>query len=256
MASKKSKKSNKKGNVKNPDADAKDELWDQAMALREELEQVKKQKYRFQHERDNYMLSWDKAKRRLEQQRAKLRQRLREKEEREKHLQDQIKVVCEQMKHVQLEHHNATSELKIETAASERHTMTQNMRRELELHQKKVYLEAMLQEKISNNDKCISALKLKLNEEIIDEKHRNDCALNQALACHMERCEQIKMEQSENREEKMSQVTAEFEGNVNFQRFIVQQKWEALRKQAEKLKRQHEDNQDWSLKLPEASEEY
>ncbi|KAK7940556.1 hypothetical protein WMY93_003882 [Mugilogobius chulae] len=132
MPPKKSKKKDKKGKASVADGGVtKDELWDQMMALREELEQTKRQKDYFRHERDNCMASWENAKMRLEQQQDLSRERLRFKEELENNLQDEIKKVHGQLQHVQLEHYNAISELKIEAAASQRQRMKEFVKREL-----------------------------------------------------------------------------------------------------------------------------
>ncbi|XP_023259221.1 growth arrest-specific protein 8 [Seriola lalandi dorsalis] len=147
---------------------SKDQLEEHIVRLREELDREREERSYFQLERDKIQAFWEISKRNLEETKAELRNRSREREEAEERHRVEITVYKQKLKHVLFEHHNAVSELKTDGVASASLIQNQHTRSELELQRDVQGLEAELREKKLHNDSCIKELKLKHQVELME----------------------------------------------------------------------------------------
>uniref|UniRef100_A0A3B4WFE4 Dynein regulatory complex subunit 4 n=1 Tax=Seriola lalandi dorsalis TaxID=1841481 RepID=A0A3B4WFE4_SERLL len=131
---------------------SKDQLEEHIVRLREELDREREERSYFQLERDKIQAFWEISKRNLEETKAELRNRSREREEAEERHRVEITVYKQKLKHVLFEHHNAVSELKTDGVASASLIQNQHTRSELELQRDVQGLEAELREKKLHND--------------------------------------------------------------------------------------------------------
>ncbi|CAL9693051.1 unnamed protein product [Knipowitschia caucasica] len=161
------------------------------MALREEVEKTKKQKEILQRERDMLTASWEVAERRLEETQAQLRVRRREKEQQENDFLIQSTRLREQLAHVQVEHFNALSELKLEIAASQCCRQEALVRRENQLRQNRAALHRALLERRSEVEKSISNMTRKHEDNVVEMRHDNATVLDQIIESRMKNCQEI-----------------------------------------------------------------
>ncbi|XP_023117768.2 dynein regulatory complex subunit 4-like isoform X1 [Amphiprion ocellaris] len=140
---------------------SKDQLEEHIIRLREELDREREERSFFQLERDKIQALWEISKRNLEETRAELRNRHREKEEAEECHRVEITVYKQKLKHVLSEHHNTTTEQKLEGVTSS--SLVQNRHREAEfvLRRDVQGLQAELREKKLHGENSIKELKLK-----------------------------------------------------------------------------------------------
>uniref|UniRef100_A0A3B5AXG0 Dynein regulatory complex subunit 4 n=1 Tax=Stegastes partitus TaxID=144197 RepID=A0A3B5AXG0_9TELE len=136
------------------------QLEEHIIRLREELDREREERSFFQLERDKTQALWDISKRNLEETKAELRNRHREKEEAEERHRVEITVYKQKLKHVLSEHHNTTTEQKLEGVASS--SLVQNRHREAELGLRRDVhgLQAELREKKLHSENSIKELKL------------------------------------------------------------------------------------------------
>lgn len=171
----KNKNKNKKGGKakKGTSTDVKDEvskeeLEEQIISLRKDL-QVEQQEWRnFQLERDKVFAFWEISKRTLEETKAELRNRQREREEAEEPRRAEIMTYKQKLKHVLNESHSSASVLKIDAVAI--NSVIQNEHSEVELGMwKEVHdMKADYRQKKVYNTNCLKELKLKNQVEVME----------------------------------------------------------------------------------------
>ncbi|XP_008276572.1 growth arrest-specific protein 8-like [Stegastes partitus] len=150
------------------------QLEEHIIRLREELDREREERSFFQLERDKTQALWDISKRNLEETKAELRNRHREKEEAEERHRVEITVYKQKLKHVLSEHHNTTTEQKLEGVASS--SLVQNRHREAELGLRRDVhgLQAELREKKLHSENSIKELKLKHQVELMELNNEYD----------------------------------------------------------------------------------
>uniref|UniRef100_A0A3B4ZZM0 Uncharacterized protein n=1 Tax=Stegastes partitus TaxID=144197 RepID=A0A3B4ZZM0_9TELE len=110
------------------------QLMEDIIRLREELDRVREEKSSLRRDQDKIQVRCEISKRELEEKEAKLRNRRRQKEEAKERHRVEIGVYEQKMKHVLLEHHNRTTEQKVEGVASSTLVQNRHWEAELELH--------------------------------------------------------------------------------------------------------------------------
>ncbi|XP_071361667.1 dynein regulatory complex subunit 4 isoform X2 [Trachinotus anak] len=143
-------------------------LEEHIVRLREELDREREERSYFQLERDKIQAFWEISKRNLEETKAELRNRCREREEAEERHRVEIRVYKQKLKHVLFEHHDAISELKIDGVASTSLIQNQHSQSELELRKDTHGLQEDLREKRLQNQSCTKELKLKHQVELME----------------------------------------------------------------------------------------
>eukprot|EP00064_Thunnus_orientalis_P023653 superscaffoldBa00009163_g23905 len=139
---------------------SKDQLEEHIVRLREELDREREERSYFQLERDKIQAFWEISKRNLEETKAELRNRRREREEAEERHRVEITVYKQKLKHVLSEHHDIVSELKMNGVASTALTRNQQTQSELKLRRDVHGLQADVREKERHNDNCVKELEL------------------------------------------------------------------------------------------------
>ncbi|KAM6987382.1 dynein regulatory complex subunit 4-like [Tautogolabrus adspersus] len=147
---------------------SKDQLEEHIVRLREELDRVRKEKIYFQLERDKEQASWDINKRRLEETKARLRIRQREKEEAKECQRVEINVHKQKLKHVMSEQHSTVSGLKMDAVTATSLIQNQNTETELGLRGEVHSLQASYRKKMFHDENCIKELKLKQQVELME----------------------------------------------------------------------------------------
>lgn len=147
---------------------SKEDLEEQIIALRQELETEQEQWRTFQLERDKIFAFWEISKRTLEETRAELRNRQREREESEEPRRLQILTYKQKLKHVLNESHSQQSVVKIGGATI--NSVVQNEHTEVEIGMwKEIHdLKADRRQKKIYNQNCLKELKLKNKVEVMD----------------------------------------------------------------------------------------
>ncbi|XP_042291935.1 dynein regulatory complex subunit 4-like [Thunnus maccoyii] len=147
---------------------SKDQLEEHIVRLREELDREREERSYFQLERDKIQAFWEISKRNLEETKAELRNRRREREEAEERHRVEITVYKQKLKHVLSEHHDIVSELKMNGVASTALTRNQQTQSELKLRRDVHGLQADVREKERHNDNCVKELELKHQVELME----------------------------------------------------------------------------------------
>ncbi|XP_068451836.1 dynein regulatory complex subunit 4-like [Clinocottus analis] len=147
---------------------SKDQLEEHIIRLREELDREREERSYFQLERDKIQAFWEISKRRLEEERAELRNRDRERAEAEDRHQVEITVYKQKLKHVLSEQHGTISGLKADGVASTALLQNQNTLSELGLHRELHGLQADFREKKDHKENGIKELKLKHQVELME----------------------------------------------------------------------------------------
>ncbi|KAI3353601.1 hypothetical protein L3Q82_020119 [Scortum barcoo] len=147
---------------------SKDQLEEHIVRLREELDREREERSYFQLERDKIQAFWEISKRNLEEAKAELRNKQREREEAEQRHRVEITVYKQKLKHVLSEHHSTISELKMDGVASTSLVREQHTQSALGLLRARHGLQADLREKKLQNENCIKELKLKHQVELME----------------------------------------------------------------------------------------
>ncbi|KAK5865479.1 hypothetical protein PBY51_019746 [Eleginops maclovinus] len=147
---------------------SKDQLEEHIIRLREELDREREERSYFQLERDKIQAFWEISKRSLEETKAELRNRQREREEAVERHRVEITVYKQKLKHVLSEQHNTVSGLKIDGVASTGLIQQQQTEAELGLRRGVHSLQADFREKKLHNGNCIKELKLKHQVELME----------------------------------------------------------------------------------------
>ncbi|XP_037327963.2 dynein regulatory complex subunit 4-like [Pungitius pungitius] len=151
-----------------PEEMSKDQLEEHIVRLREELDREREERSYFQLERDKIQAFWEISKRRLEEEKAELRNRQREREEAEARHQVEITVYKQKLKHVLSEHHDTLSGLKADGVASTGLVEKQHTQSEVGLHRDLHALQADSREKRLHNENFIKELQLKHQVELME----------------------------------------------------------------------------------------
>ncbi|XP_070780285.1 dynein regulatory complex subunit 4-like [Enoplosus armatus] len=146
---------------------SKDQLEEHIVRLREELDREREERSYFQLERDKIQAFWEISKRNLEETKAGLRNRHREREEAEERHRVEITVYKQKLKHVLSEHHSLIAELKMDGIASTSLIQNQNTASELGLRRKLHRQQGDFREKKLNNADFIKELQLKHQLELM-----------------------------------------------------------------------------------------
>ncbi|XP_044045323.1 dynein regulatory complex subunit 4-like [Siniperca chuatsi] len=147
---------------------SKDQLEEHIVRLREELDREREERSYFQLERDKIQAFWEISKRSVEETKAELRNRLREREEAEERHRVEITVYKQKLKHVLSEHHGTISGLKTDAVASTSLIQNRHTESELGLQREMHGLQADFREKKVRNETCIKELKLKHQVELME----------------------------------------------------------------------------------------
>ncbi|XP_016519848.1 growth arrest-specific protein 8-like isoform X2 [Poecilia formosa] len=173
----------------------KDQLWDFALRIQEELETVRKEKGLFQPERDKTQTVWETTKKNLEESEVQLRNTTAERSEvDERHREEMtvsppltlwggpavlpvrsgpiltlsdFQVYKQKMKHVLSEQHNAVSEVKTDAVTSRSLQQKQNTDLELDLRRQLRNLQMDNREKRLQEHSSIKMLKLNHQRELM-----------------------------------------------------------------------------------------
>ncbi|XP_028434272.1 dynein regulatory complex subunit 4 isoform X3 [Perca flavescens] len=149
----------------------KDEMWEECASVQDELNRVLKQKGDFKMEKDKAQRSWDNSKRNLDEAKASMRERLRLKQEGERHRQAEIKEHEQKLKQLETAHHNEICELKVANISRTSKTQRGQVESELVLQKKKNILQADMGERESCNKIFIRKFKQRQQDEL---KELND----------------------------------------------------------------------------------
>uniref|UniRef100_A0A8C2ZC67 Dynein regulatory complex subunit 4 n=1 Tax=Cyclopterus lumpus TaxID=8103 RepID=A0A8C2ZC67_CYCLU len=144
------------------------QLEEHIVRLREELDREREERSYFQLERDKIQAFWEISKRRLEEEKAELRNRNREREEAEERHQVEITVYKQKLKHVLSEHHAMISGRKADAVAATTLVQNRHARSELGLQRELHGLQADFREKKLHNEKGFKELKLKHQVELME----------------------------------------------------------------------------------------
>nr|XP_015828491.2 dynein regulatory complex subunit 4 [Nothobranchius furzeri]XP_054599827.1 dynein regulatory complex subunit 4-like [Nothobranchius furzeri] len=147
---------------------SKDQLEEHIVRLREELDREREEKSFFQLERDKTQDFWEISKRKLQEAKAELRNRDRERDEAEERHQVEITVYKQKLKHVLSEQQNTISEMKMDTACSALLVQNQNTDSGLELHRGLQNLQMDFQEKLIQEGISIMELRQKHQVELME----------------------------------------------------------------------------------------
>ncbi|KAM3623799.1 uncharacterized protein V6R79_015687 [Siganus canaliculatus] len=147
---------------------SKDQMEEHIVRLREELDRVREEKGYFQLERDKIHSLWEISQRDQEEMKAKLRNQQREKDEAEERHRVEITVYKQKLKNVMSEHHNMTTEMKMDNMGAASLAQNQHRESELELRREIHGLQADLREKKLNGDNCVKELKLEHQVELME----------------------------------------------------------------------------------------
>uniref|UniRef100_A0A1A8EE64 Dynein regulatory complex subunit 4 n=1 Tax=Nothobranchius kadleci TaxID=1051664 RepID=A0A1A8EE64_NOTKA len=147
---------------------SKDQLEEHIVRLREELDREREEKSFFQLERDKIQDFWEISKRKLQEAKAELRNRDRERDEAEERHQVEITVYKQKLKHVLSEQQNTISEMKMDTACSALLVQNQNTDSGLELHRGLQNLQMDFQEKLIQEGISIKELRQKHQVELME----------------------------------------------------------------------------------------
>ncbi|XP_014877702.1 growth arrest-specific protein 8-like [Poecilia latipinna] len=145
----------------------KDQLWDFALRIQEELETVRKEKGLFQPERDKTQTVWETTKKNLEESEVQLRNTTAERSEVDERHREEMTVYKQKMKHVLSEQHNAVSEVKTDAVTSRSLQQKQNTDLELDLRRQLRNLQMDNREKRLQEHSSIKMLKLNHQRELM-----------------------------------------------------------------------------------------
>ncbi|XP_026179652.1 dynein regulatory complex subunit 4-like [Mastacembelus armatus] len=153
---------------------SKDQLEEHIIRLREELDREREERSYFQLERDKIQAFWEISKRNLEETKAELRNRRREREEAEERHRVEITVYKQKLKHVLSEHHNTITELKMDGTASSSLIQNQHTESELGLRRDVHGLREDFRERRLQNQNCIKELRLQHQVELMELTNEYD----------------------------------------------------------------------------------
>ncbi|KAM9857040.1 dynein regulatory complex subunit 4-like [Aulostomus maculatus] len=153
---------------------SKDQLEEHIIRLREELDREREERSFFQLERDKIQAFWEICKRNLEETKAELRNRCREREEAEERHCLEISVYKQKLRHVLSEHHTAVSELKTNGFVATSLIQKQQTEAEMGLRRQTHQLQSDVREKGFHNQNCIKELKLKHQVELMELTNKYD----------------------------------------------------------------------------------
>uniref|UniRef100_A0A672IL70 Uncharacterized protein n=1 Tax=Salarias fasciatus TaxID=181472 RepID=A0A672IL70_SALFA len=175
---------------------SKDQLWEQAILLQEELARVREEKTNSKLERDKNLDLWELSKKSLEGAEAQLRNKGWEKEEaKENHCQE-TSIYEKKLKHIQLEQHDAVTELKLDMVTEASGFQNQHAESELELRRCIQDLKAERREKMSHNKMRLCACHgMELNKGYEHQMQDMGKISNEQM------CSLITMEEKKTREE-------------------------------------------------------
>uniref|UniRef100_A0A3Q0SK40 Dynein regulatory complex subunit 4 n=1 Tax=Amphilophus citrinellus TaxID=61819 RepID=A0A3Q0SK40_AMPCI len=139
---------------------SKDQLETHIIRLREELDREREERSYFQLERDKIQTLWEISKRNLEELKAELRNKSREKEEAEERHRVEITVYKQKLRHVLSEQHNVITEVKIDAVAASSLVKRKHMQSELSLQKNLQGLQEELTEKKFLIESRVKALQL------------------------------------------------------------------------------------------------
>uniref|UniRef100_A0A672JBD9 Growth arrest-specific protein 8 n=1 Tax=Salarias fasciatus TaxID=181472 RepID=A0A672JBD9_SALFA len=181
---------------------SKDQLWEQAMLLQEELARVREEKTHFKLERDKNLDLWEISKKSLEGAEAQRRNKGWEKEEAKEHHCQETSTYEKKLKRVQLEQHDTVTKLKLDMVTEASGFQNQHAESELELRRRIQDLKAERREKISNKMRLCAChgnratvRMMELNKGYEHQMHEMGKISNQRM------CSLITMEEKNTREE-------------------------------------------------------
>lgn len=175
---------------------SKEDLEEQIIALRQELETEQQEWRTFQLERDKVFAFWEISKRTLEETRAELRNRRREREESEEPCRVEIMTYKQKLKHVLNESHSQESV--VEIGAVVINSVVQNEHTEVELGMwKEIHdLKTDYRQKKIYNQNCLKELKLK-NQVAVMELSNTYCKIIREIEAKYQKNMQLLMDTEE-----------------------------------------------------------
>ncbi|XP_029010162.1 dynein regulatory complex subunit 4-like [Betta splendens] len=193
---------------------SKDQLEEHIVRLREELDREREERSYFQLERDKIMAFWEICKRDLEETKAELRNRLRERDEAEDRHRAEISVYKHKLKHVLSEQHNTVSELKMDSVAVSSLVQNQHTESELRLREDTQGLQADLREKQLQNQNCIKELKLKHQVELMELTNEYDRRIREMEVKYHRRMKVMVEEDRKKQQEEVSELENRMRSHV------------------------------------------
>uniref|UniRef100_A0A1A8BKP8 Dynein regulatory complex subunit 4 n=1 Tax=Nothobranchius kadleci TaxID=1051664 RepID=A0A1A8BKP8_NOTKA len=188
---------------------SKDQLEEHIVRLREELDREREEKSFFQLERDKIQDFWEISKRKLQEAKAELRNRDRERDEAEERHQVEITVYKQKLKHVLSEQQNTISEMKMDTACSALLVQNQNTDSGLELHRGLQNLQMDFQEKLIQEGISIKELRQKHQVELME--------LNNKKLERAQQKEKVLKKSLKEAEQKVLELQEQLQKHVRFQ---------------------------------------
>ncbi|XP_017159359.1 growth arrest-specific protein 8-like [Poecilia reticulata] len=146
---------------------SKDQLEEQVVRLREELDREREERSYFQLERDKIRGMWEISRRRLEEAEAELRDGVRQRDEAAERHRVEITVYKQKLKHVLSEQHNAVCEMKTDAVSSSSLLRNRNGGSELDLQRQLRDLQAAGEQKTIREHNAAKELQLKHQAELM-----------------------------------------------------------------------------------------
>ncbi|KAM9314471.1 dynein regulatory complex subunit 4 [Pholidichthys leucotaenia] len=193
---------------------SKDQLEEHIIRLREELDREREERSYFQLERDKIHSYWEVSQRRLEEVQAELRNRRREKEEADERHRVEITVYKQKLKHVLLEHHDASTEVKTVAVATRHQTETDEMRSEFGLRGDVGGLRADVRESTVQGENFIKELKLKHQVELMELNNKYERRIREQEVKYAERMMSLVEEEESRRRSQISELEERMRSRV------------------------------------------
>ncbi|KAF7659029.1 hypothetical protein LDENG_00003600 [Lucifuga dentata] len=187
---------------------SKEQLEEHINRLREELDREREEKSYFQLERDKIHSFWEISKRSLQETKAELRTRQREREEDEARHRAEITVYKQKLKHVLSEHHDTITELKVNgviasTLIQEENAQSEHQRR-TEMHK----LNLDLRHNEFCNENTIKEFKLKHEEDLSETRKYFMCRVREIELKFKKKKEALMKEEDRRKRTEMDELEA------------------------------------------------
>ncbi|XP_035993553.1 dynein regulatory complex subunit 4 isoform X2 [Fundulus heteroclitus] len=159
--------------------ESKDQLWEKALGLQEELQSVRKEKSFFKLEKDKIQEIWETSKKNLEESELLLKSKIRAKAKYEERHRVEITVYKQKLKHVLSEQHNGVFEVRTGAVSSSSLVQNQNTEAELELCRDIQNLQADNREKKLQEHSSIKQLKLNQQAELMKLSYEHEVRMQE-----------------------------------------------------------------------------
>ncbi|XP_037104333.1 dynein regulatory complex subunit 4-like [Syngnathus acus] len=175
---------------------SKEQLEEHVIRLREELEREREERTFFQLERDKIQSSWEVSKRLLEETRAQLGTRSREKDDADRRHRIEINVYKQKLKHVLSEQRAAAADEKMRGGAVAWLARGRHAEAELRLRRHAHDEQAEARRDKLAGHKCVRELKLKHQVALMELSNNYDKRIAEVEAKYAEKMEQMREAES------------------------------------------------------------